>query len=43
VTTVAGANGVPEGQIIGLVRPGYLIGDEVLRPAQVAVSGPKAD
>jgi molecular chaperone GrpE len=39
VTTVAAAAGVPEGQICGVVRPGYLIGDEVLRPAQVAVVG----
>lgn len=30
---------VPEGQIVGVVRPGYLIGDEVLRPAMVAVAG----
>ena len=29
-----------EGQIVGVVRPGYLIGDEVLRPAMVAVAGP---
>jgi molecular chaperone GrpE len=33
------AAGVPEGQIIGVVRPGYLIGTEVLRPAMVAVAG----
>ena len=26
-------------QIVGIVRPGYFIGDEVLRPAQVAVAG----
>src|SRR4029453_156118 len=26
-------------KVVGLVRPGYLIGDEVLRPAQVAVAG----
>jgi molecular chaperone GrpE len=43
VTTVTAANGIPEGQIIGVVRPGYFIGDEVLRPAQVAVAGPRAD
>jgi molecular chaperone GrpE len=30
---------VPEGQICGVIRPGYVMGDEVLRPAQVAVSG----
>ena len=32
------ANGVPDGQIVGVVRPGYVIGEEVLRPAQVAVA-----
>lgn len=37
-TTPAGPD-VPEGQIVGTVRPGYLIGDEVLRPAMVAVAG----
>lgn len=39
VATMAGGDGVPEGQILGVVRPGYLIGDEVLRPAMVAVAG----
>jgi molecular chaperone GrpE len=38
VTTVSGS-GEPDGQIVGVVRPGYLIGDEVLRPAMVAVAG----
>lgn len=38
VSTVTSAD-VPEGQVVGLVRPGYLIGDEVLRPALVAVAG----
>jgi molecular chaperone GrpE len=37
VSTV-NADGVPSGQVVGVVRPGYLIGDEVLRPATVAVS-----
>lgn len=37
VTSVA-SPGVPEGQIVGVVRPGYLMGDDVLRPAQVAVA-----
>jgi molecular chaperone GrpE len=37
-TTPASAE-VPEGQIVGVVRPGYLIGGEVLRPAMVAVAG----
>jgi molecular chaperone GrpE len=38
VTTVAGS-GEPDGTIVGVVRPGYSIGDEVLRPAMVAVAG----
>jgi len=38
VTTVS-ANGTPAGVVVGIVRPGYVIGDEVLRPAQVAVAG----
>ena len=38
VATVAATNGAQPGQIVGLVRPGYLIGDDVLRPAQVAVA-----
>jgi molecular chaperone GrpE len=37
VTSVA-ADGLPDGQVVGVVKPGYLIGDEVLRPAQVAVA-----
>jgi molecular chaperone GrpE len=39
VATTPGG-GVPEGQIVGVVRPGYLIGEDVLRPAMVAVAGP---
>jgi molecular chaperone GrpE len=39
VATVAAGAGAPAGTIVGVVRPGYLIGDEVLRPAQVAVAG----
>ena len=38
VATIAAA-GTPPGTIVGVVRPGYVIGDEVLRPAQVAVAG----
>lgn len=38
VTTVSTA-GVPDGQIVGVVRPGYLMGEDVLRPAMVAVAG----
>jgi molecular chaperone GrpE len=37
VSTVAVTEGVAPGTICGVVRPGYSIGDEVLRPAQVAV------
>jgi molecular chaperone GrpE len=39
VTSVAATADVPEGQILGVIRTGYLMGDEVLRPAQVAVAG----
>jgi len=39
VATVAASDTSPAGTIVGIVRPGYLIGDEVLRPAQVAVAG----
>lgn len=39
VATVALPPGAPAGTIVGVVRPGYLIGDDVLRPAQVAVAG----
>lgn len=38
VTTTPASNAAPDGHIVGVVRPGYLIGDEVLRPAQVAVA-----
>lgn len=37
-TTPAGSD-VPAGRIVGVVRPGYVIGDDVLRPAMVAVAG----
>jgi molecular chaperone GrpE len=39
VATVAAGAGTPPGTVVGIVKPGYLIGDEILRPAQVAVSG----
>jgi molecular chaperone GrpE len=39
VTTVTSAADLPEGHVCGVVRPGYLIADDVLRPAQVAVVG----
>jgi molecular chaperone GrpE len=38
VSMVGAPEGTPDGQVIGVVKPGYLIGDEVLRPAMVAVS-----
>jgi molecular chaperone GrpE len=38
VATLAAGDAVP-GTVVGVVRPGYVIGDEVLRPAQVAVAG----
>jgi molecular chaperone GrpE len=40
--TTPGQPGIPEGQVVGVIRPGYLIGDEVLRPALVAVAGAPA-
>ena len=39
VATVAASDAAPAGTIAGIVKPGYLIGDDVLRPAQVAVAG----
>ena len=38
VTTVAGAGTTPSATVVGVVRPGYVIGEDVLRPAQVAVA-----
>jgi molecular chaperone GrpE len=31
---------VPEGNIVQVTRPGYVIGERVIRPAQVIVAGP---
>ena len=39
VTTVDAGPDVPPGIIVGIITPGYLIGDDVLRPALVAVAG----
>jgi molecular chaperone GrpE len=39
VTTVPASPAAPDGHVAGVIRPGYLIGDEVLRAAQVAVAG----
>ena len=38
VSSVPASADASPGTVVGIVRPGYLIGDEVLRPAQVAVS-----
>ena len=38
VATLAATDAQPAGTVAGVVRPGYLIADEVLRPAAVAVS-----
>jgi molecular chaperone GrpE len=38
VANMAAGDHVP-GTVVGVVKPGYVIGDEVLRPAQVAVAG----
>ncbi len=37
---VGQAPGAPEGTVVDEVRPGYLIGDKTLRPAQVIVAKP---
>jgi molecular chaperone GrpE len=42
ITMVPATPEAPEGTIVGVIAPGYLIGDEVLRPASVAVAGPDA-
>jgi molecular chaperone GrpE len=39
VTTIPASSLHPAGIVAGVIRPGYLIGAEVLRPAGVAVSG----
>jgi molecular chaperone GrpE len=38
VTTVPATPDVPDGHVAGIIRSGYLIRDEVLRPALVAVA-----
>lgn len=37
VTTVPAASADRDGVVVGVIRPGYRIGDQVLRPAAVAV------
>lgn len=39
VARAAATEAAPAGTVCGVIRPGYLIADEVLRPAQVAVAG----
>ena len=38
VSTIAASADAPDGQVCGVVKPGYLIGEDVLRPAMVAVA-----
>jgi molecular chaperone GrpE len=38
VASVPATDDAPAGHVAGVVRPGYLIGEEVLRPAMVAVA-----
>jgi molecular chaperone GrpE len=38
VTAVPTAEASQDGLVVGVLAPGYLVGDEVLRPAQVAVT-----
>jgi molecular chaperone GrpE len=38
ITTVPATSADQDGKIVGVIRPGYRIGDEVLRPAAVAVA-----
>jgi molecular chaperone GrpE len=42
VTTVPATTGIPDGHVAGIIRSGYLIRDEVLRPALVAVAKSQA-
>lgn len=39
VSTITASDEHPEGTVCGVVRPGYRIAEEVLRPAMVAVAG----
>jgi molecular chaperone GrpE len=38
VSIVGATDEHPDGRVCGVIRPGYVIGDDVLRPAQVAVA-----
>lgn len=37
--TMEAKAGVPEGTILQVIRPGYVLGDRIIRPAQVVVAG----
>ena len=37
-STVAASDTAPDGHVCGVIKPGYVIADEVLRPAMVAVA-----
>jgi molecular chaperone GrpE len=39
VVTLPATADLPEGRVGAVIRPGYAMGDEILRPAQVAVTG----
>lgn len=39
VTTLPATDDAEPGRVVGVVKPGYVIGDDVLRPAMVAVAG----
>jgi molecular chaperone GrpE len=38
ITTVPASSAEQDGMIVGVIRPGYRIGDQILRPAAVAVA-----
>lgn len=40
VGTVSAANGIPEGEIVRVVRRGFRLGDRILRPTLVEISSP---
>ncbi len=39
ISTLAPSDAIPAGHVAGVVKPGYMMGDDVLRPAMVAVAG----
>ena len=38
ISAVPASDSVPDGTIVGVIRHGYRIGEDVLRPASVAVA-----